>query len=288
MKANQTKVKKKGRTVRAFKRDLSLWLFCVPGVVLTFIFSYIPMYGIQLAFRRYNAKAGILGSPWVGLYYFQRFFSSPYFGTTIKNTLILSLYGLLVSFPLPIILALMLNSLRFKKYRKVIQTVTYAPNFISTVVMCGMITLFLSPSIGVINQIMKSMGIDAVNFMAKKEYWRHIYVWTGVWQSTGWSSVIYFAALAGISPELHEAAKVDGAMNCGSILSIGFEKAYLLQNSLNGSVSEIISTYVYKVGLVNNDMSYSTAIGLFNTVVNLVLLIIVNKASDKMSGNSLW
>ena len=311
MKANQTKVKKKGRTVRAFKRDLSLWLFCVPGVVLTFIFSYIPMYGIQLAFRRYNAKAGILESPWVGLYYFQRFFSSPYFGTTIKNTLILSLYGLIVSFPLPIILALMLNSLRFKKYRKVIQTVTYAPNFISTVVMCGMITLFLSPSIGVINQIMKSMGIDAVNFMAKKEYWRHIYVWTGVWQSTGWSSVIYFAALAGISPELHEAAKVDGAtkfqliryidlpsilptatilliMNCGSILSIGFEKAYLLQNSLNGSVSEIISTYVYKVGLVNNDMSYSTAIGLFNTVVNLVLLIIVNKASDKMSGNSLW
>ena len=137
MKANQTKVKKKGRTVRAFKRDLSLWLFCVPGVVLTFIFSYIPMYGIQLAFRRYNAKAGILGSPWVGLYYFQRFFSSPYFGTTIKNTLILSLYGLLVSFPLPIILALMLNSLRFKKYRKVIQTVTYAPNFISTVVMYG-------------------------------------------------------------------------------------------------------------------------------------------------------
>ena len=303
--------RKKKSLWQLLKRDSALILFVLPGMIITFIYTYIPMYGVQIAFRKYNPKLGFSGSQWVGLKHFIRFFESPYFESTLKNTFVLSAYSLIVGFPIPIILALMLNSLRFKKYRKVIQTVTYAPNFISTVVMCGMITLFLSPSIGVINQIMKSMGIDAVNFMAKKEYWRHIYVWPGVWQSTGWSSVIYFAALAGISPELHEAAKVDGAtkfqliryidlpsilttatilliMNCGSILSIGFEKAYLLQNSLNGSVSEIISTYVYKVGLVNNDMSYSTAIGLFNTVVNLVLLIIVNKASDKMSGNSLW
>ncbi|MCI5647831.1 MAG: ABC transporter permease subunit [Fusicatenibacter sp.] len=311
MKAKTTKAKKKGRTARALKRDMSLYLFCLPGIILTFIFSYVPMYGIQLAFRRYNAKAGIWGSKWVGMYYFKRFFESPYFASTIKNTLILSMYGLIVSFPIPIILALMLNSFRHKRYRKVIQTVTYAPNFISTVVMCGMIILFLSPSIGVINQIMQFFGADAVNFMAKKEYWRHIYVWTGIWQSTGWSSVIYFAALSGISPELHEAARVDGAtkfqliryidlpsimptatilliMNCGSILSVGFEKAYLLQNDLNLGVSEIISTYVYKVGLINNDMSYSTAIGLFNTIVNMVMLITVNKISDKLSGNSLW
>lgn len=303
--------KKKGHILQVLKRDISLWMFCLPGIVFTFIFSYIPMYGIQLAFRRYNGRAGIWDSPWVGLYYFKRFFESPYFDSTIRNTLVLSLYGLIVSFPIPIILALMLNSFRHKKYRKVIQTITYAPNFISTVVMCGMIILFLSPSVGVINNIMNFFGLDPLNFMAKKEYWRHIYVWTGVWQSTGWGSVIYFAALSGISPELHEAGRCDGAtklqlirhidlpsilptatilliMNCGSILSVGFEKAYLLQNNLNLTVSEIISTYVYKVGLINNDISYSTAIGLFNTLINLVILVSVNKAANKLSGNSLW
>jgi putative aldouronate transport system permease protein len=311
---NSKTKKKKGSKLpilKLLKRDMSLWLFCLTGIVLTFIFSYVPMYGIQLAFRRFNAKAGIWGSPWVGAYYFKRFFESPYFGTVIKNTLILSLYGLIVSFPMPIILALMLNSFRHKKYRKVIQTVTYAPNFISTVVMSGMIILFLSPYVGIINSFMRSIGMDAVNFMAKKGYWRHIYVWSGVWQGTGWSSVIYFAALSGISPELHEAARCDGAtkfqliryidlpsilptatilliMSCGSILSVGFEKAYLLQNELNLTVSEIISTYVYKVGLINNDISYSTAIGLFNTLINLTLLLIVNKVTKKISGNSLW
>lgn len=283
----------------------------MPGIVLTFIFSYIPMYGVQLAFRKFNAKAGIMGSEWVGFKYFQRFIDSPYFQTTITNTLVLSLYGLLATFPIPIILALMLNAFRHKKYRKVIQTITYAPNFISTVVMCGMIILFLSPSVGIVNNFLKTLNVDAVNFMGKKEYWRHIYVWTGVWQAMGWNSVIYFAALSGISPELHEAARCDGAtkfksilhidlplilptatilliMSCGSILSVGFEKAYLLQNDLNVSVSEIISTYTYKVGLIENNMSYSTAIGLFNSVVNLIILISINKVADKLSGNSLW
>lgn len=302
---------KKARILQILKRDRSLWLFCLPGIVITFIFSYIPMYGVQLAFRRFNPKLGIWGSPWVNLYYFERFFASPYFERVIKNTLILSLYGLIVSFPIPIILALMLNSFRHKKYRKVIQTVTYAPNFISTVVMSGMILLFLSPYVGIVNGFIRSIGLDPVNFMGKKELWRHIYVWTGVWQTTGWSSVIYFAALSGISPELHEAARCDGAtkfqliryidlpsilptatilliMSCGSILSVGFEKAYLLQNDLNLTVSEIISTYVYKVGLINNDISYSTAIGLFNTIINLILLISVNKAAKKISGDSIW
>lgn len=293
------------------KKDWSLWTFCIPGIILTFIFSYIPMYGVQIAFRRFNAKQGIWGSPWVGLRYFQRFIDSPYFVRTVTNTLILSIYGLIVSFPIPILLALMLNSFRHKRYRKVIQTITYAPNFISTIVMCGMLILFLSPSVGIINTVIKSFGGEAINFMAKKEYWRHLYVWSGVWQGMGWSSVIYFAALSGISPELHEAAKCDGAtkfqiiryidfpsilptatiqliLSCGSILSIGFEKAFALQNDLNTSVSEIISTYVYKVGMIDNNMSYSSAIGLFNTMVNLVILIIVNKAADKMSGTSLF
>lgn len=302
---------KKYTFMQLLKRDWSLWMFCIPGIVLTFIFSYIPMYGVQIAFRKFNARAGIWGSEWVGMRYFIRFFESPYFGQTISNTLILSLYSLIVSFPIPIVLALMLNSFRHAKYRKVIQTVTYAPNFISTIVMCGMLILFLSPSVGIINNVIKMFGGEAVNFMAKKEYWRHLYVWSGVWQGMGWSSVIYFAALSGISPELHEAAKCDGAtkfqliryidlpsilptatilliMNCGSILSIGFEKAYALQNDLNLSVSEIISTYVYKVGLLDNNMSYSSAIGLFNTLVNMVMLIIVNTVSDKLSGNSLF
>ena len=252
-----------------------------------------------------------MGSEWVGMKYFIRFFNSPYFWTTIKNTFILSVYSLIVGFPIPIILALMLNSFRHKRYRKVIQTVTYAPNFISTVVMCGMLILFLSPSVGFVNNIIKTLGGDPINFMAEEKLWRHIYVWSGVWQGMGWSSVIYFAALAGVSPELHEAAICDGAtkfqlvryidlpsilptatilliMSCGSILSVGFEKVFLLQNDLNKGVSEVISTYTYQVGLIDNNMSYSSAVGLFNSVVNAILLILVNKTSDKLSGTSLW
>ncbi|MGN0315055.1 MAG: ABC transporter permease [Fusicatenibacter sp.] len=305
------KKSKKKKYLQTLKRDFSLVLFVLPGLIITFIYSYIPMYGVQIAFRKYNPRLGFAGSEWVGLKHFIRFFESPYFITTIKNTFILSLYSMVVGFPIPIILALMLNSFRHKKYRKVIQTVTYAPNFISTVVMCGMLILFLSPSVGIINHVIKSFGGDAINFMAEEKLWRHIYVWSGVWQGMGWSSVIYFAALAGISPELHEAAICDGAtkfqiiryidvpsimptatilliMNCGSILSVGFEKVFLLQNELNKGVSQVISTYVYQVGLIDNNLSYSSAIGLFNSVVNAVLLILVNTVSAKMSGNSLW
>ncbi len=308
----KTKATKKKKSLwQLLKRDSALVLFVLPGLIITFIYSYIPMYGVQIAFRKYNPKLGFSGSQWVGLKHFIRFFESPYFESTIKNTFILSAYALIVGFPIPIILALMLNSFRHKRYRKVIQTVTYAPNFISTVVMCGMLLLFLSPSVGIINHVIKALGGNAINFMAEEKLWRHIYVWSGVWQGMGWSSVIYFAALAGISPELHEAAICDGAskfqliryidlpsimptatilliMSCGSILSVGFEKVFLLQNDLNKGVSQVISTYVYQVGLVDNNLSYSTAIGLFNSLVNAVLLIAVNKIADKLSGNSLW
>lgn len=303
--------KKRKNFIKVFKRDYPLWLFVLPGIILTFIFSYIPLYGIQIAFRNYNAKLGFWDSPWVGLYHFQRFFDSPYFISTIKNTLVLGVYTLIAGFPIPIILALLLNSFRHKRYRKLIQTITYAPNFISTVVMCGMLLLFLSPSVGIINNIIELFGGKSINFMADKSYWRHIYVWSGIWQTMGWSSVIYFAALAGISPELHEAAVMDGAtkfqlvkfidfpsilptatilliLNCGNILSIGFEKVFLLQNDLNLSVSQVISTYTYQVGLIDNNISYSTAIGLFNSIINAILLITVNKASNKLSGVSLW
>ncbi|MBQ7839347.1 MAG: sugar ABC transporter permease [Lachnospiraceae bacterium] len=310
-KENKVQTQNKKSFLQILRRDFSLVLFILPGVIITFIYTYIPMYGVQIAFRKYNPRLGFTGSEWVGLKHFIRFFESPYFLLTIKNTFILSLYSMVVGFPIPIILALMLNSFRHKKYRKVIQTVTYAPNFISTVVMCGMLILFLSPSVGIVNNVIKSLGGDAINFMAEEKLWRHIYVWSGVWQGMGWSSVIYFAALAGISPELHEAAICDGAsklqliryidlpsimptatilliMNCGSILSVGFEKVFLLQNDLNKGVSQVISTYVYQVGLLDRNLSYSSAIGLFNSVVNAILLILVNKAADKMSGNSLW
>ena len=293
------------------KGNWDLLLFCLPGIVVTVIYHYIPIYGIQIGFKNYKIASGIVGSTWTGLENFRRFFSGAYAWLTIKNTLILSAYSMVSGFPMAVILALLLNSFRHKKYRKVIQAVTYAPHFISTVVMCGMIILFLSPRVGVINTVLAAMGNERINFMSKSEYWRHIYVWTGVWQGMGWSSVIYFAALAGVSPEYHEAAIVDGAtkfqrmmhidlpflaptmtmlliMDCGSILSVGFEKAYALQNDLNQQVSEIISTYTYKMGIINNDQSFSTAVGLFNSLVNSILLITVNAITRKLSENSLW
>lgn len=300
------------RAWRKLCRDKELWFFALPGIVITFIFSYVPIYGVQIAFRKFSPAKGISGSRWVGWYNFTRFFNSPSFATTITNTFLLSGYSLIAGFPIPILLALMLNSFRHSRYRRVIQTVTYAPNFISTVVMCGMLLLFLSPSVGLVKGFAQILGTSVPNIMGEKALWRHVYVWSGIWQHMGWNSVIYFAALSAVSPELHEAAVVDGAsklqrllhidlpsilptatilliLNTGNILSVGFEKAYLLQNDLNLGVSEIISTHVYKMGIkVQNDPSFSTAIDLFNSAVNAVLLISVNKVADKLSGNSLW
>jgi putative aldouronate transport system permease protein len=288
-----------------------LWMFCIPGIIITLIYHYWPIYGVQIAFRNYSVRRGIWGSPWVGMNHFVRFLRSPNAAQIILNTLILSVYSLAAGFPIPIILALFLNSFRYKKYAKVLQSVTYAPNFISTVVMCGMLLLFLSPRVGIVNKLIGFFGVESINFMGLKSTWRHIYVWSGIWQGMGWGSVVYLASLSGVSPELHEAAIVDGAtkfqrilyidlpsifpvavmlliLSFGSILSIGFEKAFALQNSLNLSVSEIISTYVYKVGIIDNNMSYSAAIGLFNSAVNAILLITVNSVSRKLSDNALW
>lgn len=310
-KAGNVKPVKKVPLGKAMKRDFPLWMFVLPGLVLTFIFSYIPLYGVQIAFRDYSPTLGFMGSPWAGLKYFERFFESPYFVSTLKNTFILSLYSMIAGFPIPILLALALNAFKHKHYTKVIQTVTYAPNFISVVVMCGMLTLFLSPTTGFVNKIIEMFGGEAVNFMANADYWRHIYVWSGIWQTMGWNSIIYFAALANVSPDLHEAAIMDGAtklqiirhidipsilptaivlliLSCGSILSVGFEKAFLLQNPLNKGVSQIISTYVYEVGITNANQSYASAIGLFNSAVNAVMLIIVNKIARKGAGISLY
>ena len=292
-------------------RNWELYLMFLPVLVFFLVFHYAPMYGVQIAFKKFSAVRGIVGSPWRGLYYFQQFFDSYLFGELIGNTLGLSLYSLAVGFPTPILLALMMNELRSERVKRVVQTITYAPHFISMVVMCSMIILFLSPSSGVLNRIIEILGGQSVYFMGKPEYFKTIYVLSGVWQNTGWSSIIYMAALSGIDPQLHEAATIDGAsrlqrvwhinlpgilptavilliMNCGSLMSIGFEKAFLLMNDLNRASAEIISTFVYQRGLIDRNYSSAAAIGLFNSAINLVLLLGVNTIARRISDTSLW
>ena len=290
-------------------RNWVLYLFLLPTLIYLLIFNYWPMYGVQIAFRNFKPTKGIWGSSWVGMKNFDKFFHSYMFKDLLTNTIVLSVYQIVASFAFPILLALLLNYCVSNKLRKVTQMVTYAPHFISTVVLVGMLNVFLSES-GIINHLLNLLGLRSVPFLSDAGMFRHIYVWSHIWQRTGYNSVIYIAALAGVNPELHEAAIVDGAnklqrilhidlpaimptaiilliMSTGNMLSLGFEKVYLMQNDLNLGVSEIISTYVYKIGLLNAQYSYSTAIGLFNNVINLVVLLTVNKIADKVSGTSL-
>jgi len=293
------------------KRNWLLYLVLLPAVLYIATFCYAPMYGLQIAFRNFRIADGIMGSEWAGLKWFERFFNTPRFWSILKNTLTISLYSLAVSFPLPIILALILNNVKNAKYKKFAQTITYMPHFISTVVLVGMMSVFFSPRSGVVNTLLGLLGIEPVYFMGSPEYFSHMYVWSGVWQTMGWNSIIYMAALAGVDPTLHEAAMIDGAnklkrvihidlptivptmsilliMNFGKIMSVGYEKVYLMQNDLNQSTSEIISTYVYKMGVLSQQFSYSTAIGLFNNVINFLLVIIMNRIVKKLSGSGLW
>ena len=290
-------------------RNWVLYLFLLPTLIYLLIFNYWPMYGVQIAFRNFKPTKGIWGSPWVGMKNFDKFFHSYMFKDLLTNTIVLSVYQIVASFAFPILLALLLNYCVSNKLRKVTQMVTYAPHFISTVVLVGMINVFLSES-GIINHLLNLLGLRSVPFLSDAGMFRHIYVWSHIWQRTGYNSVLYIAALAGVNPERHEAAIVDGAnklqrilhidlpaimptaiflliMSTGNMLSLGFEKVYLMQNDLNLGVSEIISTYVYKIGLLNAQYSYSTAIGLFNNVINLIVLLTVNKIADKVSGTSL-
>ncbi len=290
------------------KRILDNWqlyaMLLVP-VALTIIYKYIPMYGIQIAFRDYKASRGFTGSEWIGLEWFQRFFSAPTFGRMIKNTVLLSLFSLLWSFPIPIILALMLNQMRFHHFKRVTQTVLYAPHFISTMVICGMIRIFLSPSGGLINLIAGT----SIDFLTESSAFRTIYIASGIWQDAGWGIIVYMATLSSIDTSLYEAAKVDGAslfqrilhidlpglasimvlnliMSAGNLMNVGFEKVWLLQTDLNKATSDVIAVYVYQQGIENAKYSYSTAVGLFNTVINIILLIIVNKIAGKMSDDT--
>ncbi|GAB2604553.1 ABC transporter permease [Kribbella endophytica] len=301
--------------IKRFRRSLgrhwTLYLLMVVPLVWFVVFKYIPMSNSVLAFKNYNVIKGIWASPWVGWQNFDTFFHNPVFWTLVKNTFVLSLYTVGASFPLAIVLALALNELRTGLFKKTVQLVTYAPYFISTVVVVSMTILLLSPRLGIVNEGLGFFGVPSIDFLGNPDYFRHIYVWSDVWQTTGYSAVIYLAALSGIDPALHESARIDGAsrlqrirhvdlpgimptaviilvLAVGNIMAIGFEKAFLLQNPLNLSQSEIIATYVYKTGLLNADFSMATAVGLFNSVINLALLLIVNVIAKRITGNGLW
>lgn len=294
-------------------RNYELYLFLLPAVILLIVFDYLPMFGVSMAFQNFKPYTGFFGSEWVGFEHFKTFLSMPKFSTILKNTLVLSLYSIFAGFPLPIILALALNSIPFQKFKKVVQTVSYAPHFISVVVLVGMINIFFAPSSGIIKNLLESMGLldGYLGVLMSEKAFPHLYVWSGIWSSLGWDSIIYLGALAGVDQSLHEAATVDGAnklqrilhidiptilptiiilfiMRTGSVLGVGFEKTFLMQNSFNLNVSEVISTYVYKVGLGQGQYSLSAAIGLFNSVTNFIILMIVNAISKKASEVSLF
>lgn len=307
--------KKIKKEIQSYTRNWVLYLFVLPAVAYYIVFHYVPIYGIQIAFQDYRVGEMFGESQWVGFKHFNNFFNSAWFTTVLKNTLSISLLNFL-GFPIPIIFALLLNEVKNMKFRKLVQTVSYAPHFISLVVVCGAVSMFLSPSTGIIgmlvNEIRAAMGLEAINIMTKGFLFKWVYVLSGIWQGTGWASVIYFATLSGVDPQLVEAAKVDGAnklqciwninlpvlipviviqliLQCGTMLSVGYEKVYLLQNDSILRSSEVISTYVYRTGLQGARYSFSAAVSLFNSVVNAIMLILVNSITRKISSeNSLW
>lgn len=301
------------RTVvwKRIRKNWDLYLLIIPVIAFFLIFEYGPMYGLQIAFKDFIANKGILGSPWVGFKHFERFFDSYYFWRLLGNTLGIGLYQLLVGFPIPIALALLINEVRSKKFSRFVQTITYAPHFLSTVVMVGILFIFLSPQTGLLNNLITMFGGEPIHFLTETQWFKSIFVLSGVWQQMGWSSIIYLAALAGIDQQLHEAARVDGAsrwqriwhinlpgimativvlliLNMGSMLSVGFEKVFLMQNTLNLPASDVISTHVYRKGIIDGQYSYSAAVGLFNSVVNFTMLVIVNRIARKVDQASLW
>lgn len=308
-------IRKSKKTVwQRILKDRALLLMLALPLAYYALFHYQPMYGILIAFKDYRFKLGIVGSPWTdnhGFWHFVRFFSSQNSWTIIKNSLLLSVWSLICGFPAPIILAIILNECKLRRFKKVVQTVSYMPHFISVVAIVGMMTLLLSPRDGAINNVIKSLGLEPIYFMAETRWFRPVYVISNIWQGTGFGAIIYLAALAGVSQELCEAATIDGAsrlqriwhvsipgilptitilliLSAGNIMDVSFEKTLLMQNGLNISVSEVIDTFVYKVGLLGGEFSYSTAVGLFKTTVGLIMLVTVNKISSWISETALW
>ncbi len=301
------------KTLLDLKKCWQLYVLFLLPLIYVIIFKYIPMYGAQIAFKDYKFNVGIMGSPWAGFKHFERFFKSREFWNLMKNTIGISIYNLVAGFPFPIFLAILLNYARTEGFKKTVQMVTYAPYFISTVVMVSIVLQFLSPRVGIINILRELIGLERINFMGVPEYFKSIYVWSGIWQGTGYGAIVYLAALAGVDPSLHEAAIVDGAnkmqrirhidipgilptavilliLNTGQILNTGFEKILLMQNPMNMRTSEVIDTFVYQVGLAAQTVNYSypTAVGLFKSVVSLLLIAIVNNISKRLGGSSLW
>lgn len=292
-------------------KNRALYFMFLPVIVYYILFCYWPMYGIVIAFKDFDPSVGIFASKWVGFAHFTRFFKSYYFVRLLKNTIGISVYSLIVGLPFPILLALMFNEIKKKYFRTTLQAISYAPNFLSTVIVVGILMFFVSPDGGIFNTIRAMLGKDTVNYLTEPKYFWHLYVWTGIWQAVGWNSVIYSAAMSGIDESQYEAAVIDGAnkfqriwnvtipgilptmvivfiMSLGGVMSIGYEKIYLMQNDLNLQTSEVISTYVYKSGLLGAEYSFSTAVGLFNNIINFIVLILANKFSKKVGETSLW
>lgn len=299
------------RAAKSFRLTWQLYAMILVPFIWVIVFSYIPMYGVQIAFRNFRPARGILGSDWVGLKYIERFVNSPSFMRLTINTLLLNVYGMIFSFPIPIVFALALNYVKQQRYKKIVQTITYAPHFISTVVIVGILKQLLSPSYGVVNHVIAALGGQKIDFFGSPALFRTLYIASGIWQGLGWNSIIYLSALSGIDPQLHEAARIDGAnilqriwnvdipgitptivilliMSFGSFMSVGFEKVYLMQTDLTLSVSETINTYVYKVGLESANYSSAAAIGLFQSLIGFVLIVIVNAISKRVTETALW
>lgn len=293
------------------RKHWGLYVLLAPGLAYLIVFEIFPIYGLQLAFKDYSISAGILRSPWVGLDHFRQFFQSWGASKIITNTVILSVYQLAIGIPINIGFALCLNWLANRRYKRIVQTVTYAPHFISMVVVVGMMSILLNPTTGPINQFVEALGGDSVYFFGRKDLFRHLFVWSGVWQNTGWGAVIFLAALSSVNLELYESARMDGAnkpqliwhvdlptikptiivvslLAVGRVMTLNFEKVLLMQTPLNTETSEIIQTFVYKVGLENFQVGYGTAVGLFNSVINASLLLLFNSLSRKFSKESLW
>ncbi len=303
----------RGRTRRwkTLWRERYLWLLVLPGVVYFAVFLYTPMIGLVISFESFSPFRGVFAGPWVGFKWFQQFFNSPYFGRLLRNTVLLNLYGLLWGFPAPILFALMLNEVHNRFFKKISQTLSYLPHFVSMVVIVSIVSELLDPDYGLINLAIKSMGGSTINFMSSPGWFRTIYIGSGIWQDLGWSCIIYLAALAGVDPQLYEAAKIDGAgkfqqiwhvtlpgivptivimliMSVGGMFSVGYEKIILMYNTSTYETADVINTYVFRRGIVGGEYSFGTAVGLFQSAINFVLVYFVNRLSRKISEVSLW
>jgi putative aldouronate transport system permease protein len=299
------------RMLRLIVRDKYLLLLISPVLVYYIIFHYIPMYGVVIAFKDFRPVEGILGSSWVGLKHFEQFFQSIYFGRLVKNTLLLSLYSLFWGFPVPILFALLLNELKDRLFKRAVQTISYLPHFISIVVISGMIVTFTHPVDGIVNLLLQKLGIPPISFLNEAGWFRTIFISSGVWQQFGWGSIIYLAAIAGINPQLYEAAEMDGArrrhkilhitlpgilptiiilfiLNVGNLMDVGFEKVLLLYSPITYETADVIGTFVYRRGIVSADFSFAAAVNLFNNIINIILLVTVNQISRRVSDTSLW